>query len=286
MIPFAYTQAWRSNAPWPTNAQVEQDLIICRALCDLFTAPALAGKIAFRGGTAIHKLLFRAATALLRGHRPGSKASRTHGATVDAIRAALSWLGKCNREQAGHSMHLIFKFTPEADDQATLKLKVVDTREHQNLLGIRPYPFEVTNDWYSGNAELMSFEPEEVFGTKLRALLQRRKSRDLFDLHHGMQQLSLDADKLVACFEHYLSLEGHPISRAEAEERMLKKLTRSLIEDIEPLLPVGIRFDEETALDAFGGVWTQLIARLRGDSWRLSADAIAQLRPRYPRLLS
>ena len=101
-----------------------------------------------------------------------------------------------------------------------------------------------------------------------------------------MKQLSLDADKLVACFEHYLSLEGHPISRAEAEERMLKKLTRSLIEDIEPLLPVGIRFDEETALDAFGSVWTQLIARLRGDSWRLSADAIAQLRPRYPRLLS
>jgi hypothetical protein len=38
---------------------VEQDLVISRALCDLFGAPALAGKIAFRGGTAIHKLLFR-----------------------------------------------------------------------------------------------------------------------------------------------------------------------------------------------------------------------------------
>ncbi len=287
MIPFAYTQAWRSNAPWPTNAQVEQDLIICRALCDLFTAPALAGKIAFRGGTAIHKLLFKQPLRYSEDIDLVQTQAEPIGATVDAIRAALSWLGKCNREQAGHSMHLIFKFTPEADDQATLKLKVeINTREHQNLLGIRPYPFEVTNDWYSGNAELMSFEPEEVFGTKLRALLQRRKSRDLFDLHHGMKQLSLDADKLVACFEHYLSLEGHPISRAEAEERMLKKLTRSLIEDIEPLLPVGIRFDEETALDAFGGVWTQLIARLRGDSWRLSADAIAQLRPRYPRLLS
>jgi predicted nucleotidyltransferase component of viral defense system len=37
---------------------VEQDLIICRALCDLFNASALKGKIAFRGGTAIHKLLF------------------------------------------------------------------------------------------------------------------------------------------------------------------------------------------------------------------------------------
>ena len=59
MIPQAYIQAWREHAPWPNPAQVEQDLIICRALCDFFNAPALAGKIAFRGGTAIHKLLFK-----------------------------------------------------------------------------------------------------------------------------------------------------------------------------------------------------------------------------------
>ena len=59
MIPQAYIQAWREHAPWPNPAQVEQDLIICRALCDLFNAPALAGKIAFRGGTAIHKLQFK-----------------------------------------------------------------------------------------------------------------------------------------------------------------------------------------------------------------------------------
>ena len=58
MIPTAFLQAWSTKAPWPDLRQVEQDLIICRALCDLFNAPALAGKIAFRGGTAIHKLLF------------------------------------------------------------------------------------------------------------------------------------------------------------------------------------------------------------------------------------
>ncbi len=59
MIPTAFLQAWSTKAPWPDLRQVEQDLIICRALCDLFNAPALAGKIAFRGGTAIHKLLFK-----------------------------------------------------------------------------------------------------------------------------------------------------------------------------------------------------------------------------------
>lgn len=59
MIPRGYIQAWSAKSPWPDLRQVEQDLIICRALCDLFSAPALRGRIAFRGGTAIHKLLFR-----------------------------------------------------------------------------------------------------------------------------------------------------------------------------------------------------------------------------------
>ena len=58
MIPAAFIQEWTAHAPWPDPRQVEQDLIICRALCDLFNSPQLQGKIAFRGGTAIHKLLF------------------------------------------------------------------------------------------------------------------------------------------------------------------------------------------------------------------------------------
>ena len=136
-------------------------------------------------------------------------------------------------------MHLVFRFAPESAPQTALKLKVeINTREHEVLFGYRRHPFEVASDWYSARTEIVSFEPEELFGTKLRPLLQRRKNRDLFDLHHGLTQLGLDRDKVVTCLNHYLALEDHPISRAEAEERMLKKLTRSLTEDIEPLLPV------------------------------------------------
>jgi hypothetical protein len=59
LIPRAYLQAWSAKAPWPDLRQVEPDLMICRALCDLFNAPALRGKVAFCGGTAINKLLFQ-----------------------------------------------------------------------------------------------------------------------------------------------------------------------------------------------------------------------------------
>ena len=288
MIPNSYIQAWSAEAPWPDARQVEQDLIICRALCDLFNASALKGKIAFRGGTAINKLLFQQPLRYSEDIDLVQTQAEPIGTTVDAIREALSWLGKCNREQAGHSMHLVFKFTPEVDPQATLKLKVeINTREHEHLLGIRSYPFSVDSDWYRGNTEIKSFEPEEMFGTKLRALLQRRKNRDLFDLYHGLDQLVMDPDKLIACFDHYLALEGMPITRAVAEQRMLEKLTRSLIEDVAPLLPTGIRFNDADAIQAFERVWKELISRIKGDAWKLTDKALEELRAKkYPGLLS
>jgi predicted nucleotidyltransferase component of viral defense system len=215
------------------------------------------GKIAFRGGTAINKLLFKQPLRYSEDIDLVQTQAEPIGTTVDAIREVLSWLGKCSREQAGHSMHLVFKFNPEADPQTSLKLKVeINTREHTHLLGIKSYPFAVDNDWYRGKTAIASFELEELFGTKLRALLQRRKNRDLFDLQHGLDQLAMDPDKLIACFDHYLALEGKPITRAIAEQRMLEKLTRSLTEDIAPLLPAGIRFNDDDALQAFERVRT------------------------------
>lgn len=287
MIPNAHIQAWSTIAPWPDPRQIEQDLIICRALCDLFNMPALKGKIAFRGGTAINKLLFRMPMRYSEDIDLVQTQAEPIGTTVDAIRDALAWLGKCGREQAGHSMHLIFKFAPEVDPQTTLKLKVeINTREHESLLGIKHYPFAVANDWYQGEASIASFEPEELFGTKLRALLQRRKNRDLFDLQHGLNQLALDPGRLIACFDHYLVLEGKPITRAVAEQRMLEKLQRSLIEDIAPLLPAGICFNEGDAIRAFECVWNELIVRISGEAWKLTEQAIENFRQKgYPDLL-
>ena len=95
MIPIAHIQAWSITAPWPDPRQAEQDLIICRALCDLFNASALKGKIAFRGGTAISKLLFAQPLRYSEDIDLVQTQVEPIGTTVDAIRDTLSWLGKC-----------------------------------------------------------------------------------------------------------------------------------------------------------------------------------------------
>lgn len=71
MIPQSYITAWRRQAPWQENYQVEQDLIIHRALIEIFTDDFLKERLAFRGGTALHKLYLSPAK-ILRRYRPGS----------------------------------------------------------------------------------------------------------------------------------------------------------------------------------------------------------------------
>jgi len=56
MIPQRYIEEWKISAPWPNDAQVEQDLIIARALVEIFSDDMLRESLAFRGGTALHKL--------------------------------------------------------------------------------------------------------------------------------------------------------------------------------------------------------------------------------------
>ncbi len=279
MIPAAYVQEWSSRAPWPTATQVEQDLIICRSLCDLFNSPALAGRIAFRGGTAIHKLIFERPLRYSEDIDLVQTVPEPIGETADAIRNALSWLGKCNWKPASHSLHFIFKFSPEAAPATSLKLKIeVNTREQQSLYPVKKYPFEVDSGWYRAHADIVSFEAEELFGTKLRALLQRRKNRDLFDMNEGLKQVPMDSSKLLASFLHYLWIEGKSISRATAEQRMLEKLQKSLTEDIAPLLPAGITFTEDEAIVAFGKIWFELITRIAGEPWKLSQEVIDEMR--------
>lgn len=279
MIPTAYIQEWSASTPWSNPQQVEQDLIICRALCDIFNEPFLAERLAFRGGTAINKLLFRQPLRYSEDIDLVQKRPEPIGPTVDAIRRALSWLGQCRRRTAPHSIHLVFAFAPEADPTTTLKLKLeINTREHESLYGLRRYPFKVENPWFAGSTSIASFEPEELFGTKFRALLQRRKGRDLFDLNEGLRQLPLAPEKVIASFDHYLTHEGTQITRANAEERMLAKLTRSLTDDIAPLLSTDVVYRDAEAQEAFERVWFRLIARLSGEAWHRSEQVIEELR--------
>ena len=56
MIPRDYIIEWHSTVPWKSDVQVEHDLIISRAIVEIFNSELCKSKLAFRGGTALHKI--------------------------------------------------------------------------------------------------------------------------------------------------------------------------------------------------------------------------------------
>jgi predicted nucleotidyltransferase component of viral defense system len=109
----------------------------------------------------------------------------------------------------------------------------------------------VDNPWHSGAADIVSYEIEELLGTKLRALYQRRKGRDLFDLSEALTRLEhLDREKVVACFARYLDHDGQRVTRAEFEHNLAEKVVDEMfLSDVPPLLALGASFDAADALD-------------------------------------
>ena len=59
MIPENFVEKWRQYAKWQTPAQVEQYLIISRALADLYHDPHVSEALIFIGGTALNKLFLK-----------------------------------------------------------------------------------------------------------------------------------------------------------------------------------------------------------------------------------
>lgn len=56
MIPESFVEQWRAKATWQALAMIEQDLIISRALVELYRQPEIQSSLVFRGGTALNKL--------------------------------------------------------------------------------------------------------------------------------------------------------------------------------------------------------------------------------------
>lgn len=111
----------------------------------------------------------------------------------------------------------------------------------------------------------------ELLGTKLRALYQRKKGRDLFDLDLALDHPEFDADLLLEAFDAYMTFGGTPVTRAQFEANMAAKITDApFVTDVPPLLRTGI---EHEPAEAWSRVHAALVSRLPGDPWKGAGDA-------------
>lgn len=241
---------WRSSAPWISDVQVEQDLLICRVLISLFSNKLIAENLAFRGGTALHKLFLKPPLRYSEDVDLVQVKAGPIGPVMNAIHETLdSVFGTPRRKQAEDSMALIYRNDSEIPPVMPMKLKLeINTREHFSVLGYQDFPFVVESRWYSGSCKIKTYSLEELLATKLRALYQRRKGRDLFDLWLGLTFGKANPAEIREIFQKYMEAEGHSVSRKEFRENVTAKMkTQAFLADTDNLLRPAIKYDPQEA---------------------------------------
>lgn len=249
MVPNSYIQEWSHSAPWQDNYQIEQDLVISKTLIQIFTDPFLTENLAFRGGTALHKLFLKQPLRYSEDIDLVQVTGGPIGGVVDRLRTVLNEFDKVNVERSDITSTVVFRYESEAEPKVRRKLKVeINAREHFALLGYNRIGYSVNSTWFKGTATIPSFHLEELLSTKLRALYQRRKGRDLFDLHAVLTEGGVDVKKVATGFKEYLSRENKKITAANFLKNLDEKMADdSFLGDIEGLIRPEIIYNSQEA---------------------------------------
>ena len=155
-------------------------------------------------------------------------------------------------KQKHFSNVMLFRVDSEYPPVTQLRLKVeINCCEHFTLLGHVKRPFAIKNTWFTGECEITTYQLEEMLATKLRALYQRRKGRDLFDLQYALTHPPLDLQKLLDCYFRHITATGDqpPSYRQFIANMEAKILLPGYKDSTLPMLRPDIVFDPVTAYE-------------------------------------
>ncbi|KAA6344198.1 hypothetical protein EZS27_008169 [termite gut metagenome] len=238
MIPELAITEWRNTVSWSSFEQVEQDLIICRAIVAIYNDELLASRLAFRGGTALHKLYLKPQPRYSEDIDVVQVISEPIKPTIDRLRDVLSFLGEPIIKQKKNNNTLIFRVNSTVPPVIPMRLKIeINCREHFNVLGFETVDFSIKNQWFSGECKILTYKLDELIATKVRALYERRKGRDLYDLYKALQNNGLNTENVIACFKKYMSKEGkNPIRELYLSNMDDKMTNEEFLGDTQQLL--------------------------------------------------
>lgn len=263
---------WRERAPWIFQSQVEQDLVLSRALVSLYQNPIICESLAFRGGTALNKLYCDSVVRYSEDIDLVQIKDAPIGEVMTAIRQVIDpWLGSAKWKQNDRTVRFIYRFESEDNPSIPLRLKIeINTVEPFSVFGFKEKNYVVENRWFSGNANIRTYVLEELMATKLRALYQRAKGRDLYDLWMAITQLGADCGKLLEGFQYYNARQKIKISRAELEKNLSEKMvSKDFLNDARLVLPEKNPWNPK---DAYNIVSDKLVRHLPGEPWKGLSD--------------
>lgn len=263
MISKPHIARWQDHAPWKQFYQVEQDLVISRTIVEIFSDDFLRENLAFRGGTALHKLYLNPAPRYSEDIDLVQIKAGPIKPIMERLKEVITFFEEPRKTQIkGHGAKVLYRFTSEYEE-IRLRLKIeINCKEHSNVLNWVNFPFEVESKWFSGKCEIRTYSINELLGTKLRALYQRSKGRDLFDLDYSRLKMELNIGEIIHCFKEYITFAtgNKPPSKKEFLLNIEEKETDSnFTGDMEALLRSEILYNQK---EAFAWLKNEIIEKI------------------------
>lgn len=172
------------------------------AMVEIANDPLLGGELVLRGGNVFHKLFL---PEPYRYSEDLDFVRASAGGIGDVMKRFISLgreLGFEARTKIGEFPKVYWRFAFEDGTPGKTKLEI-NTYERSLIMPLAKRVRRVDNPFYTGGAEIPTFQPEELVATKLRALYQRKKGRDLYGLWLALTILGLDPEVIVAAFPVY-----------------------------------------------------------------------------------
>jgi predicted nucleotidyltransferase component of viral defense system len=257
--------AHQSVVPWPNLFQVEQDLLLCRAMASLFEDSFLQGQIAMRGGTLLHKVYLAPPARysedidlVVVGNRPEGHIRKALNRVLRDVLGTPKqsvWgdlkLAIRNSVKPSRVLRMTYAIPSLAETGKTLEIVIeANVTERTPYRPVVKIPFEFSFQDSTVKTQMNGYDIHEMLGTKLRALFQRQRGRDLFDLYWALTlaKPSVVPAKIIESFEHYLRLERSVAGRSEFIAILDGHLAdRGFCSDMNPLLRMGIAYDPQQA---------------------------------------
>jgi predicted nucleotidyltransferase component of viral defense system len=233
MIPSNDIVKWAIDHQWPTRDQVEQDLLLSQAMCEISNDDLLGQELVLRGGTSFHKLFL---PQPLRYSEDLDYVRVSEGGIGDVMKSLTALgneLGYKVNTKMGIYPKVFWKSTAESG--LPLKIKIeINTFERSPSLPLITVYHEIDTTWCQTSADVQVFQVEELVATKIRALYQRSKGRDLFDFWLALDLLALDSEKIIGAFEPYRPEKTSSIQMINNLEAKLED--RAFLEDLNSLV--------------------------------------------------
>ncbi len=234
MITEAYLAHWRRVVPWSTDEQVEQDLVLTRLIVEIANHPLLGEELVFRGGTCLHKLWLDRPWRYSEDLDYVRRTAGGVGDVLDALREGADAVG-FDRVQTTIGRHPKARFDSTFVGGGRMRIKVeLNTFERSPARPIVTRELAIDSPWFEGQAAVPTFAIEELIATKIRALFQRKKGRDLFDVWLAVEEAGVPPVEIAASFDPYRP-EGWTADRALANLEA-KLDDRNFTTDLAPLV--------------------------------------------------